>query len=235
MLRIITAALGAVGLLTTCPARAEVQTTTTLTFNSNGTIVDNFATVFGSFPGGLSAPAFTIYGGPDITPGTTVFAAVSTPDYVMDAYFFLGVSDGKAGAESGVQHLVVGGNQLLAGQSFASLFPTYSEDGLLKAIVGLNEGTAASLGAEYQLVSGFEAQYGPQYAFSLNGTGFLTSFSDSRDYGTIVTSQNSVEVPSGVPEPRTWIMMMLGIGVLGIALRRRPRRSPTEPVLLQFA
>jgi hypothetical protein len=33
-----------------------------------------------------------------------------------------------------------------------------------------------------------------------------------------------VNVPSGVPEPTSWIMMSIGLGVLGVILRRRPRQ-----------
>jgi hypothetical protein len=223
MLRFIIAAFGAVGLLGACPASAAVETTTQLTFNAKGAIVDNFSTVFGAFPGSPSGPAFTIYGGGDIAPGTTVFGAVSTPDYVLDAYFFLGVTEPEA-LVGGAQHLVLGGSQSLGGHSFESLFPSYSEDALVTAIVGLNAGTVPSYGAEYQLVSGFEAQYGSQYAFSLAGTGYLTSFSDGEEFGTITTSQTSVNVPSGVPEPTSWIMMSIGLGVLGVILRRRPRQ-----------
>ena len=215
MIRFLLAAL-AVLLLGVAPASATTETTTTLTFNSKGAIVDNFVTVFG---GPTGSPAFTIYGGPHITPGSTRVGAVSTPDFTLDAYFFLGVTPPQS---SGTRQLVVGANQSLAGQSFASLFPTYDETSLIDAITGLNAGSVPSFGKEYALVSGFQAQYGAQYAFDLAGTGYLTAFASGQDFGTIGTSQTTVTLPGGVPELETWAMLVLGIGTIGALARRRP-------------
>ena len=97
MIRFLLAALAAL-LLGVAPASANTETTTTLTFNSKGAIVDNFATVFG---GPTGAPAFTIYGRPDITPGSTRVGAVSTPGSTLDAYFFLGLTPPAAGTGFG--------------------------------------------------------------------------------------------------------------------------------------
>lgn len=216
MLRFVLAAVGAF-LLTVSPALAGLETTTTLTFNAKGTMVDNFSTAFGNVTGGPSVPSFNIYGGGDIAPGATRVAAVTTPDYYLDAYFFFGVTE--AGAD-GARHLVLGVNQDLAGHSFASLFPTYSQDALIDAIVGLNAETVPYFGAEYKLVSGFQAQYGPQFAFSLAGTGYLTAFSAAESFGTITTSSKTVYVPDAVPEPGTWLMMIVGLGAIGVLARR---------------
>lgn len=221
MTRLFLAAIAAL-LLGVAPARAATETTTRLTFDSSGPIVDSFATVFGGPPGSPSSPAFTIYGGPDITPGSTVVGAVSSSDYILSAYFFLGVTPPSAGTESS-RHLVMGANQSLAGQSFAALFPTYDEASLIDAIAGLNAGTVPDFGKEYALVSGFQTQYGPQYAFDLGGTGYLTAFSPGQDFGTIRTSQTTVTVPGSVPEAGTWVMLILGIGLVGaLARQRRP-------------
>lgn len=216
MLRLLTAALCALGLLCASPASAVTEITTNLTFNAKGTIADHFSTAFGAVAGAPSGPAFTTYGGGEIAAGSTRFGAVSTPDFYYDAYFFLGVAEG---ASPGTRHLILGANQSLAGQDFASLFPAYSEDALIDAIVGLNAGTVPDFGAEYQLVSGFQADFGSQYAFSLEGTGYMTAFSSGEDFGTIATSK----AVSGVPEPVTWVMMIAGLGMVGAILRRRPQ------------
>jgi len=216
MIRFLLAALAAL-LLGVAPASANTETTTTLTFNSKGAIVDNFATVFG---GPTGAPAFTIYGGPEITPGSIRVGAVSTPESTLDAYFFLGVTPPAAG--TGLRQLVLGANQSFAGQSFASVFPTYDEASLIDAIAGLNAGSVPYFGKEYALVSWFQAKFGPQYAFDLDGTGYLTAFPIGQDFGTISTSQTTVTLPGGVPELETWAMLVLGIGMIGALMRRRP-------------
>jgi hypothetical protein len=228
MFRTVLMILSVLGLCASPAALAAVETTSNLTFQSKGTIVDSFATVLGNVTGSPSSPAFTIYGGSDITPGRTLVGGVSTEDYYLDAYFFLGVTEAVPGAADAARHLVLGANQSLAGQSFESLFPTYSESALIDAIVGLNAGTVPSFGQEYAMVSGFETQFAPQYAFSLSGTGYLTAFSPGQDFGTITTTQTVVDVPSGVPEPVTWAMMAIGVGMIG-AMRRRSRA--TQPGL----
>lgn len=225
MHRFIMAALS-VFLFSAVPAHAGLETTTRLTFNSDGTIVDSFSTLFGGVTGNPSAPFLNIYGGPDIVPGTTLYGGTTTQDFYNDAYFFLGVT---AAGTGGGQHLVLGINQALEGQSFGALFPAYSEDALIDAIVGLNAGTAPSFGDEYKLVSGFQAQYGAQYAFSLAGTGYLTAFSDGVSFGTITTTQTTEYVPDAVPELATWMMMIVGCGVVGLALRARPLSLRTAP------
>lgn len=49
----------------------------------------------------------------------------------------------------------------------------------------------------------------------------------------ILSSQNSAEVDnvrfiSAVPEPSTWLMMILGVGIVGAAMRRRNQARPTN-------
>lgn len=227
MTRFILAAIAAL-ILGTAPALAATETTTTLTFNTTAPIVDSFATVFGGPAGSAPSPAFTIYGGPDITPGSTVVGAVSSTDYILSAYFFLGVTPPSPGA-LGARHLVVGANQSLAGQNFAALFPAYDEASLITAIAGLNAGTVPYFGKEYALVSGFQSKYGPQYAFDLAGTGYLTAFSSGQDFGTISTSQTTVTVPGSVPEPGTWMMLILGIGLVGMLARQQRPLVPAYP------
>ncbi|VWX54717.1 PEPxxWA-CTERM sorting domain-containing protein [Novosphingobium sp. 9U] len=222
MHRFILAALAAF-LFSAAPAQAAFETTTRLTFNSQATIQDSFSTLFGGATGNPSAPFLNIYGGADITPGATIYGGTTTADFYNDAYFFLGVSD--SAAAGGAKRLVFGGNQDLSEQSFATLFPSYSEGALINAIVGLNAGTAPAFGEAFQLVSGFQAQYGAQYAFQLNGTGFLTAFSDGTNFGTITTTQTTETFPDAVPEVATWLMMIVGCAVVGGALRRRQFRA----------
>lgn len=209
-------------LLGASPAFAALETTTTLTFDPRDTIVDSFSTVFIGVPGDPTSPVLNIYGGPDITPGSTRFGGTSTSEIVTGAYFFMGVT----GAAGSARELVLGVNQSLAGQSFDSLFPSYSEIALIDAIVRLNAGTAPAFGSEFELASGFQSEYASQYAFGLGGTGYLTAFSPGQEFGTIDTSQTTVEIPGSVPEPVTWLMLIAGVGMIGAAVRRRPCPLP---------
>ncbi|HWE99258.1 MAG TPA: PEPxxWA-CTERM sorting domain-containing protein [Caulobacteraceae bacterium] len=52
-------------------------------------------------------------------------------------------------------------------------------------------------------------------AMAIKNTGSLT--------GTTTYNTGYVEVPGGVPEPATWALMILGVGMAGSALRRQNR------------
>jgi hypothetical protein len=40
---------------------------------------------------------------------------------------------------------------------------------------------------------------------------------------TLVSSVTTSDTPTGVPEPAAWAMMILGLGAVGVALRRGRR------------
>ena len=58
-------------------------------------------------------------------------------------------------------------------------------------------------------------------------SGIADSPSLSGNYRTTFTSQVDVTIGRAVPEPATWMMMLLGLGVAGAALRRRPKVATT--------
>lgn len=74
------------------------------------------------------------------------------------------------------------------------------------------------------------AALGAQLGSTVNGS-FTVRFSDpslwppgqERVNGIVSGSLSSLRLISAVPEPSTWLMMILGIGVVGLGLRsRRP-------------
>jgi PEP-CTERM motif len=51
-------------------------------------------------------------------------------------------------------------------------------------------------------------------------------YTDNEGYFTVTTNGAGVSAPGGVPEPATWAMMLVGIGGLGAAIRRRRTLNP---------
>lgn len=84
---------------------------------------------------------------------------------------------------------------------------------------------------------------GPYSAFNLNGIGAVSAFGTTTlDGFTSFTTKNNpadaagtpliqaglAEVPSAVPEPSSWALMILGFGLTGLAARRRAATLPTS-------
>ena len=69
--------------------------------------------------------------------------------------------------------------------------------------------------AGQQLVLNFQAVGGVPVNYSYS----VSAFSDAN------RGQNFLPVTSGVPEPATWAMMLIGFGGMGYAMRRRPRAT----------
>lgn len=52
-----------------------------------------------------------------------------------------------------------------------------------------------------------------------------TNFGGGSGYGNIAAFQNGILISSAVPEPTSWAMMLLGLGGIGFAMRRRQNVS----------
>lgn len=69
--------------------------------------------------------------------------------------------------------------------------------------------------------SGSDVFFG--YAFTTNNV--LNSFAFNTTPGAAITA--SVAIPAAVPEPGTWVMMLLGFGAIGATMRRGRRVAAT--------
>jgi hypothetical protein len=117
--------------------------------------------------------------------------------------------------------------------------------GLYLAIISWN-GNAASFDQPFTVISQGQGYWGngsitlgagntfvasgePHGIIYFPGTFSSLTFTDtSNEYWhglTIGVEMLASEVPGGVPEPTTWAMMIAGFGLVGTALRRRPRVS----------
>ncbi len=134
--------------------------------------------------------------------------------------FMLGVAQDLPGDPDGQKHLVLFTNDSWAASAehiaFGTLFPNTDEDQLIAYLQGSGEGPG---------VFGFadgDAEGGPNgdLAF-LPGDSFTEiAFSD----GQIIGAGQSFSTPaptSAAPEPGTWALMALGVGLAGLAMRRR--------------
>ena len=136
----------------------------------------------------------------------------------------LGVADGP-------RHLVVGVNNTyattLVGVSFESIFTHSNEATIISALDAI---AADPSGLDsYTPVVNFEfslslrnAEFGSSDPFT------LVAFSNGQAIGTGSASV----LGAAVPEPAVWVSMILGLGGVGTALRRR-RASPAGSIAME--
>ncbi len=89
-----------------------------------------------------------------------------------------------------------------------------------------DEASSPSLLSFYALSSSFGLQPGQldEFGFaSLLSPTMTRAFTNSPSYDS---DESQVSAP-GIPEPATWALMVLGVGLAGAALRRNSRRSPS--------
>ncbi len=145
--------------------------------------------------------------------------SVSSPDLVaLPQHLVLAVSSAYAAG------LVSGG------EDFSTIFPTYDENSLINDLHTIGSNTDNSTDADRNAAYGELFNFGATVQ-SLNGLtpalgGPLTLLSFSS--GSVVGQATSTLVPLGgppigaaVPEIGTWAMMIFGMGIVGLAMRRR--------------
>ena len=60
---------------------------------------------------------------------------------------------------------------------------------------------------------------------AINNFGTIFGYYSSWDsFGSVVSSGQFIATPSATPESTTWVLMMVGVGAMGAALRTRRRK-----------
>jgi hypothetical protein len=122
-----------------------------------------------------------------------------------------------------VQHLVVfGGNgwaTFAQNVAFDTLFPGADETGLIDALTRTEANTETSF--DIDLLFDFAGNRAHTSSvgdatFPLGGSFTGVAFSN----GLIIGTGTSFTTPA-VPEPASWALMMVGIGAIGVATRRK--------------
>lgn len=170
------------------------------------------------------------------SPGTTVIQDPFPENYLPLYSSLIGVTDLIPGAVNTFAtslaepslHLVLAVNNSFAAslinQEFTTIFPEYTEAGLIDALRTLSSGDATKEAKDAAVTSLFlfsDELYdrGANFNVTLSEGFSLVAFSQGQAAGT---GQSSiVPIASAVPEPATWAMMIGGLAMIGGTLRRR--------------
>lgn len=160
--------------------------------------------------------------------GVSADNGVFTNDYPILRELQLGITD--LPGNGGQQHLVIfsatdfGGAAI--GRSFETLFPHSNEAALIAALRFLagDTGIEGDPDALNSFAEG-DARNGTfgDAAFALGDPFDAIAFSDGQLIGT---GTSSARLAGAVPEPASWALMVLGLGGVGAALRRRRGLRP---------
>ncbi len=180
-----------------------------------------------------STNSFSISVGPSVI--TNPFAETAP----LESAYLLGVATDLATDTDATQtHLVMFVSDAFATSAesiaFGTLFPNTDEDTLINALEVIGQTTPGDVGAAYSELGDFangDAADGPDgpIAFTFGGSFTELAFTDGQVIGT-GTSYASPAPPSAAPEPEpaAWALMLLGVGAVGLTLRRsRPRAAPS--------
>ncbi len=163
------------------------------------------------------------------SPGTTVTADFIENNHLPDGIAFAEQHDvalskplaldtgGTLAAGTVVSSYFVGFDDPVGG--FAHVFATFDAPVLgIEYLDGGNLGPSDFLGLPSLTYNtgcancGYEA--GDTVSFSGDTATFSPNFSQPGDYARVITA-------ASVPEPATWAMLILGLGAVGVAIRRR--------------
>lgn len=140
-------------------------------------------------------------------------AALNSNTLVLDDDFSYGKGNGSLANNTTLQTLTglfqtnVGSNQAYGGSSNTSCQDT-NGDGVCAnnfALSSSGSATAATASQNWYLAASIGSNYG--------GDGIVDGFK--------LASANVYYVPGAVPEPGTWVMMLIGFGAIGMSMRRR--------------
>jgi hypothetical protein len=186
-------------------------------------VIVDLGSPFTVFTQGGSNPLSAATPGPTTLTQTYPTAAqIPVPGfhYIPGESFLLGVTSNLPGDAEGQQHLVVFTNNTFAdnakGIDFGALFPNTNEAALINAL-------NTEMGPD-QIFSfaGGDAVSGPNgsIAFEPGQSFTAVAFSGGQIIGTGTSA-----FTTGVPEPATWTMMIVGFGGLGVAVRSRRKQA----------
>lgn len=102
------------------------------------------------------------------------------------------------------------------------------------ATLGLFDGFSSTVTPDGFLSLGDNGTIAFNLSSLLSGTGLYLYLGEVGDNGEVAGSSITVS-PNAVPEPATWLMLILGFGTLGSAMRRRSATAKASRMRLTYA
>ncbi len=160
--------------------------------------------------------------------GTTVITDPFVKTNPIISNFILGVASHLAGDPAGQQHLVVFTNDSFAagaqGVDFGTLFPNTNETTLINDLTTNLDQAAVGDTVYNQAINDLFTFAAGDAKNAGIGFGSASSFS-AVAFSSGQTIGTGLSFTSPAPEPETWALLMLGIGLIGAAVRARRTAS----------